>query len=126
AVAVKTEGRGPVAPQPRAGLCQAGRNKSEELMRLGIQAQAAGNISEAATQFEAATRVDDACAELQFRLGRCLLALGDKSGGQKALQRACDLDTLRFRCDSRLNELSRQAAAGREGERILLADAEAS
>jgi tetratricopeptide (TPR) repeat protein len=76
--------------------------------------------------FASQHRAGDASAELQFRLGRSLLALGDVPGAQKTLNKARDLDTLRFRCDSRLNELIRKAAAGREGERVLLADAERS
>jgi cytochrome c-type biogenesis protein CcmH/NrfG len=40
------------------------------------------------------------------------------------LRAARDLDTLRFRCDSRLNEVTRGLAAHRETERVRLADAE--
>src|SRR6185369_1859214 len=34
------------------------------------------------------------------------------------------LDTLRFRCDSRLNDATRRIASNRESERVLLADPE--
>jgi tetratricopeptide (TPR) repeat protein len=37
---------------------------------------------------------------------------------------ARDLDTLRFRCDTRLNDVLRNATVGRESQRILLADSE--
>ena len=125
-VAVNLRDCAPFATRNRAGLSEPDRRKWEELSRLGTQAQAAGRISEAVAQFQAAEQLDDTSAELQFRLGRCRLALGDVSGAQKALSAARDLDTLRFRCDSRLNDLARKAAAGREAERILLADAERS
>ena len=64
-------------------------------------------------QFKAAAQLDEGSAESQFRLGRCLLAAGDASGARHALIAARDLDTLRFRCDSRLNDLTRKAASGR-------------
>lgn len=125
-VAVNLKDCAPFASHHRAGLSESDKRKWDDLVRLGIQAQAGGRISEAVAQFQAAAQQDDASAELQFRLGRSLLAIGDIAGAQKALSAARDLDTLRFRCDSRLNELARQAAAGRQRERIRLADAERS
>ncbi len=65
-------------------------------------------------------------ADLQFRLGRCLPASRNFAAAQKALTKARDLDTLRFRCDSHLNDIARKVATGREVERVLLADAERS
>ena len=59
-------------------------------------------------------------AESQFRLGRDALARGEWLGARQALGRARDLDTLRFRCDSRLNEIIRKTASGREGKGFFL------
>jgi tetratricopeptide (TPR) repeat protein len=125
-VAVNLKDFAPFASQHRTDLSGPEKEKWDDLDRLGIQAQAAGRTSEAVAQFQAAGQLDDASAELQFRLGRGLLAMGDAPKAQKALIAARDLDTLRFRCDSRMNELARKAATGREAERILLADAERS
>ena len=98
--------------------------KWEQLYQLGIQAQAADKTQEAAEQFQAAAQIDDHFADLRFRQGECALALGQTQPAQRHFQAARDLDTLRFRCDSKLNDLIRQGAAQREGEHILLADAE--
>jgi len=125
-VAVNLKDCAPFGSQHRAGLAAADREKFDELENAGVQAQAAGRIPDAAAQFRAASQLDDSSAEAQFRLGRCLLAQGDISGAQTALSAARDLDTLRFRCDSRLNELIRKSAGGREADRVLLADAERS
>lgn len=89
-----------------------------------MAAQNSGDHPTAAAQFLEAARVDDSFAGLRFRQAQCALALGDVAGAQKQFAAARDLDTLRFRCDSRLNELTRAAAANREGDRILLADSE--
>ncbi|MGO8700395.1 MAG: tetratricopeptide repeat protein [Limisphaerales bacterium] len=123
-VAVNLKDCAPFASQHRAGLSESDERKWEEEMKAGAQAQAAGNLGEALAQFKAAAQLDEGSAESQFRLGRCLLAAGDASGARHALIAARDLDTLRFRCDSRLNDLTRKAASGRAAERILLADAE--
>ncbi len=63
-------------------------------------------------------------ADLRFRQGECALALGQTQLAQRHFQAARDLDTLRFRCDGKLNDSIRQVAAQRESEHILLADAE--
>jgi tetratricopeptide (TPR) repeat protein len=118
-VAVNLKDCAPFGSENRVGMSEADKGKWDEAMRAGIAAQTAG-------AFEAAAQLDDSSAELQFRLGRCLLASGDIGGARKAFGAARDEDTLRFRCDSRLNDLVRKEAAGREGERILLADAESS
>jgi len=125
-VAVNLKDCAPFGSEHRAGMSDSDKSKWDEAMKLGIQAQSAGKIPEAIGQFHAAAQLDDSSAELQFRLGRCLLASGDAPGARKALTAARDLDTLRFRCDSRLNDITRKVAAGQETKRILLADAEQS
>jgi tetratricopeptide (TPR) repeat protein len=125
-VAVNLKDCAPFASLHRAGMSEADQRTWDDLMRIGTQAQTAGNLAEAITQFRAAGQLDNASADLQFLLGRCLLATGDMAGAQKALIAARDLDALRFRCDGKLNETIRQAAAGREAEGVLLADAENS
>jgi len=92
--------------------------KLDERLRLEIQSKDAERILENAAQ------TDPNSAEIQFCLGRSLLASGDIARGQKALISSRDLDTLRFRCDGRLNEIIRRMADGREGEKVLLSDAE--
>jgi tetratricopeptide (TPR) repeat protein len=123
-VAVNLKDCAPFASENRAGLSGADQRDWDQAVGPGCQAQAAGQFSAALSQFEAAAKVDDTSAELQYRIGRCRLALGDVPGARKAFSAARDLDALRFRCDSRLNESTRKAAAGRESQRIFLADAE--
>ena len=123
-VAVNLKDCAPFASAHRPGLSGADQAKWEELYQSGIKAQAAGNTRDAADQFQAAAQIDDSFAGLRFRQGECALALGQKQVAQGQFQAARDLDTLRFRCDSKLNDLIRQGASHREGGRMLLADAE--
>jgi tetratricopeptide (TPR) repeat protein len=91
---------------------------------LGVSAQQAGDYAGAQRCFLAAGAVDDSYADLRFRLGDCAQALGDEAEAQRQFVAARDLDTLRFRCDSQLNQLIRSAASGREQQGIRFADGE--
>src|SRR5262249_11122937 len=71
-----------------------------------------------------AEQIDGAYAELPYRLGRCYLALGDHSGARQQFGRARDLDVLRFRTDSQINETIREVAAAGATRGVRLADAE--
>jgi tetratricopeptide (TPR) repeat protein len=123
-VAVNLKDCPPLASAHRPGLSGADKSRWEELYERGAKAADAGSNQVAAERFQDAAKIDDRFAELLFRQGQCALALGKIPEAQEDFRAARDLDTLRFRCDSRLNGLIRQAAAGREQDRIRLADAE--
>ena len=123
-VAVNLKDCAPFASAHRAGLSAVDRGNWERAFKLGIKAQEAGRCDEASAQFRAAAQLDDRFAELRFRQGQCALALGLTNEAQRHFSAARDLDTLRFRCDSRFNDLIRQAGTNRDSERIMLAEAE--
>ena len=123
-VAVNLKDSAPFASVHRPGLSGPDQTKWESLYQSGTNAQAAGEMPEAAEQFQAAAQIDDSFADLRFRQGECALAMGQTQPAQRQFQAARDLDTLRFRCDRQLNDLIRQSAAHREGEHVLLADDE--
>jgi tetratricopeptide (TPR) repeat protein len=125
-VAVNLKDCAPFASAHRPEFSESDSNRWTELYQRGVQLQDAGSNVEASEQFHQAEQLDDSVAELRFREGWCALALGQLPAAHKHFVAARDLDTLRFRCDSRLNELVRQTTSGRERERILLADAEHS
>lgn len=64
----------------------------------------------------------DGPANQAFRRGRARLEAGDHAGARTELQRACDLDPLRFRADSAINHIVRALAGARPG--VTLVDAE--
>lgn len=76
----------------------------------GTQAQAAGKFAEALGAFQRAAEIDDSFAELVYQRARCELELQQTAAAESNFRRARDLDTLRFRADSRLNEIVRQTA----------------
>jgi tetratricopeptide (TPR) repeat protein len=123
-VAVNLKDSAPFASAHRPGLSESDKAKWDQFYRQGIEARADGKNSDAAGWFHQAEQIDGSVAELHFREGSCALALGETADAQKNFDAACDLDTLRFRCDSRLNDLIRQTVSNREDGHILLADSE--
>jgi len=114
----------PFGSRHRARLDPLQQSQWEGEFRAGVQAQAGGNWPEAFKRFETAAAIDDHYAELQFRLGTCELALGRAADAQAHLSLARDYDTLRFRADSRLNELVRREANGQRVNGVRFFDAE--
>lgn len=114
----------PFASKHCAELSAAQLADWERDFKSGVAAQFGGKIPEAQSAFHSALAIDDTFAELRFRLGQCALALGDANEARTQFTAARDLDALRFRCDSRLNDLVRQAVANHERDNVLCADAE--
>lgn len=114
----------PFGSQHRSSLAQPELDRWNQLYAAATQAEQAGKTTEALEGFRQAAALDEQFAELQFRWARGCLALGQAEEARAHFILARDYDTLRFRADSRLNSLIREAATGRERERILLADAD--
>ena len=93
-------------------------------MQQGAAAEAAQSCTEALQYYGSGTQIDDQYAELEFRIARCYRQLGDFAKAKEHYVRARDLDTLRFRADSRINEIIRSTAK-RVGNGAALLDTEA-
>jgi tetratricopeptide (TPR) repeat protein len=76
----------------------------------GTNAQSAGRFAEALSNFRKAGEIDETFAELAFQQARCELELKQSTPADTDFRRARDLDTLRFRADSLINEIIRQTA----------------
>ncbi len=107
----------PFASQHRAGLTEAQRMEWQKHYEAGLAAEAAARHPAALAEYGQAARIDDRYADLRFHLGRCHWALGNFTEAQKSFVSARDLDTLRFRADTRINELIRMAATNQAGIR---------
>lgn len=123
-VAVNLKDCAPFASSRRQNLPASEQKNLTQLGELGTKAREAGKLQEAVEDFRNAEQIDDSVAEIHFQKAECELALGNIPEAQKDFSAARDLDTLRFRCDSRLNDLIRQAVSNREDRRVLLADAD--
>ncbi len=119
-MAVNLKDCAPFASLHRSDLSESQINDWQRFFDAGVKAQQGGDFRQAAADYDQAERIDDSFAELRFRRGQCALALKDAGAAGKEFAAARDLDALRFRCDSRLNEIIRQQAAGD----VALADSE--
>ena len=119
-VATNLQDCAPFASQHREGL------KAEELRSWTALVQR-GDALEASSPAEAlklylsAAKIDDEYAELEFRIARTLAATGDNKAAKDYFVRARDLDTLRFRADSRINEINRSVVSSPD---VALVDAD--
>jgi tetratricopeptide (TPR) repeat protein len=117
---------GPFASEHRPGLAGAELAEWNDDFQAGLRAQQRGVTGEAFKDFAAALKIDNTYAEADFRYGQCLLDLGKDAEALRAFTRACDEDTLRFRADSRINDIIRRTAAKRKQAGVQLVDAEAT
>ena len=116
---------GPFASEHRPGLSLEALTQWDQDYQTALQAQQAGRSAEAIAAWQQAFQIDDTFAEAHFRCGQCLLALGQDHEAARQMILARDLDTLRFRADSRINDLIRHAATNAARKGVKLVDSEA-
>jgi tetratricopeptide (TPR) repeat protein len=120
--ATSLEDCAPFASLHRDGIKPEEVNEWSSLVQRGNELEAARSFSEALELYRSAAKIDNEYAELEFRIARCLKSLGDTKSANEHFQRARDLDTLRFRADTRINDINRYVPASYSG--VALVDAE--
>jgi tetratricopeptide (TPR) repeat protein len=123
-VAVNLRDCPPFASQHRADLRADQRQRWESIYRAGIELQNDHQCPEALARYESAARLDDRFAELQFRMGDCLAALGRLEEARERFLAARDLDVLRFRADRAMNTAIREVSTQQSPDATQLVDAE--
>jgi tetratricopeptide (TPR) repeat protein len=116
---------GPFASLHRPGLTQEALAKWTELLQKGIELESNEQYVEALKEYRSAEGIDDRYAELHFRIARLLWSTGDYSAAKEEFVRARDLDTLRFRSDTKINDTIRSVAKAHSSE-VELVDSEAA
>ncbi len=116
-VATNLKDCAPFASVHREGLSARELGDWKSLVQQGIAAENGQRFPEALAAYRSAEKIDDQYAELEFRIARCLQALGDASAAEH-FSRARDLDALRFRADSRINEINRSVAKSAGAELV--------
>jgi tetratricopeptide (TPR) repeat protein len=114
----------PFASLHQAGMTQAAESEWNILYSEGMQAEKAGKPAIAAAYYSQAAKIDGQYADLQFRWGRCCLAMERGEEARLHLSLARDFDALRFRADSWINDIIRHTARGREKEKVRFVDVE--
>lgn len=116
---------GPFASSHRKGLHPDELAKWVNAASNGAQYEDSGSLAEALSAYRQAEAIDSTYAELQFRIARVSYALGKYADADEYYHSARDLDTLRFRTDTHLNEIIHGTVRSSTG-RAQLVDVEAA
>lgn len=119
-VAVNLKDCAPFASLHQSSLPDTRLADWQRIFDVGLKAQESGDFRQAAVDYDQAAQIDGSFAELRFRRGQCALQLKDLETARAQFAAARDLDALRFRCDSRLENVIRHEA----NDDITLADSE--
>ncbi|MBN1507445.1 MAG: tetratricopeptide repeat protein [Sedimentisphaerales bacterium] len=112
----------PFASSHKPELTTEQQSRWDQLYQQGVQYEAEGEYARAIQSYLDAAGLDDSYAELQFRLGHCHWQLGEYEKAAEDFTRARDIDVLRFRADTRVNEVVHAVAAQRREQGVHLAD----
>ncbi|RLB68388.1 MAG: hypothetical protein DRH08_01125 [Deltaproteobacteria bacterium] len=113
----------PFTSQHRPSLQAEELNQWNNLYNDGMEQLQAGERDAALISFLQADQIDKSYADLQFFIGQSYLKLGDYSAARKHFELARDLDTLRFRADSRINDAIRFVVKETADSGVYLVDA---
>lgn len=116
----------PFGSQHRAPLDAKNQAAWDQAYQTGIQLENEKKWAQAIANYDVAMKIDNGHADLAYRLGRCWAAQGNDALAQQYFTQARDLDVLRFRTDTALNQIIREVAASGAAQGVQLADAEKS
>lgn len=100
----------PFVSQHPAGLDPGLLERFQRLLQEGRALQERGQVEAAQGPLQEALRLDSTYAEAHYRLAQCCDLLGRKEQALHEYRLARDFDVLRFRTDSRFNDLIRSMA----------------
>ena len=123
-VAVNLKDFPPLASLHRADLSAPDKSRWETAYAAGTAAETRREFDQAIPRFEEAAHIDDHFADLQFRLGRCFLAMTNLAKAREHFTQARDWDAMQFRTDNRLNAIIREVATNKPTPGLQLVDAE--
>ncbi len=114
----------PFASLHRMGLTAADLGSWQDAFDRGEALLREGMFDQAAEAFEEARAIDDEPANVHYRLAQADVGSGRTGDARREFTRARDLDGLRFRADSRINDVIRQVAGRFASKGVRLVDAE--
>ena len=97
-----------------------------ELTRRGAQSADAENWDDAVAHLQSALEIDPEYADTHFRLATAFENLDAHDRAKEHYQRALDLDALRFRADSRINQVIHNVAASIDSDTFTFVDSAAA
>lgn len=105
----------PFISPKKPGLSDADVKRFDERCAAGRKLAADGDHDGAMAAFGQARAIDPGSANLEYWMGRCRLAQSRTDEAVAHLTRARDLDMLRVRADTKINEILREAGRNYDG-----------
>jgi tetratricopeptide (TPR) repeat protein len=121
-VATNLKDCAPFGSAHRTGLSEADSRSWSALVQQGSDLESNRSYAQALKSYQSAEQIDDQYAELEFRIARSQWVLGDYQGAKQHFLRARDLDTLRFRADSKINDVNRAIGSSAPGAELVDVD----
>jgi tetratricopeptide (TPR) repeat protein len=121
-MAVNLKDCAPFASIHASGLDTNHESAWDQIYQQGVDLETAGSYQEALALYQKASQIDPQFADLQFRMGRCDLALTNDDQARREFELARD-DALDFRSDTRINSAIKEAASRHAGQGVYLLDA---
>ena len=110
----------------RRDLSEDRLNQWRESTRQGAQSADQGKWDDAIAHFQAALAIDPDYADTHFRLATAFENASQFQQAKTHYQRALDLDALRFRADTKINEIIRRVATGSGNDAFSFVDSAAA
>ena len=114
----------PFASSNKSSLTGQEKEKWDNFYKEGIEKEEQLLYDEAIECYIKALDIDECFADLLFRLGRCFFLLGQYEKAREHFSLALEYDALRFRADSTINRIIKNAADEKKYRLIYLADAQ--
>src|ERR1035437_3971263 len=113
---------------PFASIHAVGLDKNQEsawnkIYEDGVDLETTGSYRGALALYQKAAKIDPQFADLQFRMGRCDLALTNLDQARGDFELARDNDALDFRADTRINSAIKETASCHAEQGVYLLDA---
>ena len=107
------------------GLSQEQLDQWRAFTQAGTESFRMEDWDDAVTNFQAALEIDSGYADTHFRLATAFDNLGKFQAAKTHYERALDLDALRFRADTKINQIIQEAAANAKDDAFSFVDSAA-
>jgi Flp pilus assembly protein TadD len=111
---------GPFFSMHRTDLSPVALKQWEVYYEQAVDSQRQGQLEAALTRLRKASALDSTNADMRYRTAQCLAALGHYDEARRHFIAARDYDALRFRADSRINQIIKEVAREFPGCAVVL------
>jgi tetratricopeptide (TPR) repeat protein len=105
-------------------LTQAEAGNINDIFGLGQKLEKINKFQQALEIYSEGLKTDSLSGNIWFKIADCYNQLGGYTNAYACYRKSMDMDALRFRADSKINEIIKNTASNKENENIFFAQAE--